>query len=973
MLVKRLLFLYLLGLCSFRVSYAQVWVQEYNSLYEQGIDQNDKENWEKGVFFFNQAYELALLKKDTLLSVRAGIRKADNMISADQLTDAKSLLTNLDQLTNNKTPSGLHSELVFLIGSAMFRLGDFDNARKAYERGLTIANPQSDSLIIAKLSLYLSNSLIYSAEYEKGHELASQGIQILKGLNNEYYLSRANLFKYIIYLYQGSLDAGEPFLLESYNYAESSNDPSLLRDSYLYLSDFYNRKNDHSLAITFSEKGLALAEELDQDLYKVRYYNRLGNIYLSLNEPDRALSYFNRVHQYYESVGSTGLAIDIQLKVAECFASKKDYELAEKLLIEALQYYKDKEQHFDRGFTVDMLARIKLSTRKYDEASKYLAENLKTSTLYDLPRIQTWTLEKLLRLPDSYFSKPEKLRVSRELFEVASTLEPELQIRAFKNYSYSFLGINSDSAFHYANEVIALIEKKRFSFSGGTLKAGIFANHATYYNDVASWHAEIEQDYSKAFELLESSKSRALLDQLAESRSDELLTLSDETELLLLQQQKRIDQLYRQRENAPDEELLRLIDKTTDAELDYEATIEQVRRDHPAWNSFVYPEILSLEEVQKLIDKNSGILEYAFLRDGLATMLITKKKVFYHKIDGDAFFKEDFTEMVNLFRDAIIRLAPKDSLELLSAELYKQLFAPFEKELADLTQLVIVPDGSISLLPLDALVHNGEFLLRRFIIKYLPSISVFKLLKNPHRATSQELLAVAGSGFESGKTYLGSSTQNNFAALPFTLIEVDSVSARFERTKVLKNELVSEAGVKNLSLGTFKYLHFATHGDINETTPTQSGLILSKKTEMESLFGEDGYLNATEISALRLNADMVVLSACNTATGKVLTGEGLLGLQRSFFVAGASSVVASLWSIYDRSTPLIMTAFYTKLLDYEDKEFGWFDRFLVWSNLYEPELVDYKALALRDAKLEMLNHPYYNHPVHWASFVITGK
>jgi CHAT domain-containing protein len=116
-----------------------------------------------------------------------------------------------------------------------------------------------------------------------------------------------------------------------------------------------------------------------------------------------------------------------------------------------------------------------------------------------------------------------------------------------------------------------------------------------------------------------------------------------------------------------------------------------------------------------------------------------------------------------------------------------------------------------------------------------------------------------------------------------------------------------------------------------------------------------------------------VLSACNTGAGKVINGEGLLGLQRSFLVAGASSVVASLWSIYDRSTPLFMSEFYDNLIKYEEDEFGWFDKFLVWGDWFEPKLVDYKTIALRDAKLEMLDHPYYSHPVHWASFTITGK
>ncbi len=973
MSVKKTVLLFVCGFCSWTFSPAQEWVSEYDSFYSNGLKNYNEDNYTEAVLSFDRAYQLALQNRDTLRILKSGIRKADNMITSDQLNEAKLFLFDLEDLTNERTPSGVYAELIFLIGSATYRIGDFNGAVIQYQRGLSIADASSDSLIVAKLSLYLANALISQAEFEWAHKLSTQAIQIFKELEDEYYLSRANLFKYIIYLYQGNLEEGEPYLLESYNFAHTTNDPSLLRDSYLYLSDLYSRRNNHSLAITFSEKGLALAEELNQGIYIERFYNRLGTLYLNLNEPTRALSYFTRAYQYYNSIENKGLAIDRLLKVAECHILIGAHQEAEKILLDALEYYKDKEQFFDRGFTINMLARIKLSTKKYSEALVYLEENLKNSYDHGLPRVKTWTLEKLLQLPDSYFSAEEKLRVSKELFIVASSLEPELQIRALKNYSYSFLGINSDSAFHYADEALKLIEKKRFSFSGGTLKAGIFADHATYYNDIASWHASIKQDYAAAFELFESSKSRVLLDQLAEARSEELLSLSDETQLLLLQHQKQVDQLYRQKENAPEEELSRLIDEITDAELQYEATLERVRREHPAWSSFVYPESLTLSEVQKLCDNTTGILEFAFLKNGLAVMLITSDEVFYHQIADQPFFKSDFTEKINRFRDAVINLASIDTLELLSEPLYKNLFAPFEDQLSNIENLVVVPDGSISLLPLDAIHHDGEYLVSRFTFKYLPSVSVFEQIQNPHRKTSQDLLAIAGSGFEQGNSIFDSRTQSSFAALPFTLIEVDTLAAKFEKNKVLKNNAVSETGVKNLALESYKYIHFATHGDINETVPNQSGLILSKKNEMEQLFGEDGFLNATEIRSLNIHADMVVLSACNTGAGKVVNGEGLLGLQRSFLIAGASSVVASLWSIYDRSTPLFMSRFYEKLIEYEDREFGWFDKLLVWGDWYKPELVDYKTLALRDAKLEMLEHPYYNHPAHWASFTITGK
>ncbi|MBO6523052.1 MAG: CHAT domain-containing protein [Balneolaceae bacterium] len=973
MSVKRLLILFILGWCSSGLVYAQDWIDEYDSFFEKGLQEGENSNWSGSASEFKQAYELALANNDTLRLLDAGIKYGRRLINMQELNKARLFLVDLQKFSSDKIPSSIRAQHEYTLGSATYRLGNFGEAAKHYERGLEVANPSSDSLLIANSSLYLSNVLLFSAEYERAHQLGSRAIELYEELKRPNDVSRANLFKYNIFLYEGDLNGGEPYLLKNYEYAQSTNNPSLLRDSYQYLSDFYNRKNEHSLAIMFSEKGLALAEELDQELYKTRYYFTLGDIYLKLGEVDRALSYYNRAHKYYESVGSTGLAIDILLKIAECYALKKDYQIAEPLLLDALEYYQDKNQFMDLGFTLDMLARIKLSTRMYDDALAYLQQNLKNSNEHGLPRTKTWTLEKLIQLPDSYFSKQEKLRLSKELFKTASSLEPELQIRAFKNYSYSFVGLNSDSAFHYAEEALALIEKKRVSFSEGTLKANIFAAHATYYNDVASWYAEIKNDYSSAFDLFESSKSRALLDQLAEARSKDLLTLSEETELLLLQQQKTVDRLYQQLPEATEEEITKLKDEITDVELEYDATIEQVRREHPAWNSFIYPETLSLNEVQELCDNTTGILEFAFLKSGLAIMLITSDEVFYHQITDQPFFKSDFTEKINRFRDAVINLAGTDSLERLSEPLYEQLFAPFEIRLAKLDYLVVVPDGSISLLPLDAIIHDGEYLVSRFTFKYLPSVSVFEQIQNPHRKTSQDLLAVAGSGFEQGNSIFDSRTQSSFAALPFTLIEVDTLAAKFQKNKVLKNNAVSETGIKNLTLESFKYIHFATHGHINETVPNQSGLILSKKNELEQLFGEDGLLNATEIRSLNIHADMVVLSACNTGAGKVVNGEGLLGLQRSFLVAGASSVVASLWSIYDRSTPLLISRFYEKLIEYEDREFGWFDKLLVWADWYKPELVDYKTLALRDAKLEMLEHPYYNHPVHWASFTITGK
>lgn len=971
--LKLFLFFIFAALCVSDSIFAQDWESEYDSVIIQAIDENSATNWLKSANFYEYAHDLALANQDTIKAINAGIRSATAQISVNELDRTLAFTKSLEHLVNLETSSGQHAEIKYLHALAYYRLSNFELAAEHFDIALNIANPLKDSLIIAKTSLYLGNILVTFAEFERSHVLASDAISIFNDLNETSYIGRANLFKYIIYLYQGNLDDGESYLFNSFNQAKKYDDKYLLNDTYLFLSDFYQRKNDPSRAITFSETGLTLATELNLELSKVRYYNRIGAIYIKLNEPDRALSFLNRAIKFYDSVGSKGLAVNTEINAAQCYILKKDYERAESLIKGAHNYYKDKGQFYDLGLAINNLARINTLTNNYTVALQYLRESLALSAEHNLPRIKVWTLEKLIQLPDAYLSKEEKNALSRELYSSIDVLEPSIQILALKLYSYSFLAINPDSAIYYANEVLDIIENKRLSFSEGTLKANIFAEHATFYNDVASWNATYKKDYSTAFELFESSKSRALLDQLSESRADELLTLSEERQLQLQTLHKNIDQLYRTQEVANEEEAQQLADEISDAELDYEAAIEQIRRNHPAWSSFIYPKTLALEEVQKLCDNTTGVIEYSFLRDGLAIMLITQEEVFYHEIKGNNSFKEDFTKHINDFRSAIINIAPKDSLAILSTPLYETLFSPFKEHLDKLTQLVIVPDGSISLLPLDAIVHNNEYLVNSFTIKYLPSISVFDQIQNPHRSTSVDFFVVAGSGFGLEPATNNAQFRSSFATLPFTLIEADTLAAKFELHTALKNSAVSETGVKDLDLGSFKYLHFATHGEINEAVPNQSGLILSQKKTVEELIDEDGILNATEISLFNLNADMVVLSACNTGSGKVINGEGLLGLQRSFLVAGASSVVASLWSIYDRSTPIFMNTFYNSLIQFEEDEYGLLDKILVWGNWFKPELIDYKTLALRDAKLEMLDHPYYNHPVHWASFVITGK
>ena len=159
-------------------------------------------------------------------------------------------------------------------------------------------------------------------------------------------------------------------------------------------------------------------------------------------------------------------------------------------------------------------------------------------------------------------------------------------------------------------------------------------------------------------------------------------------------------------------------------------------------------------------------------------------------------------------------------------------------------------------------------------------------------------------------------------------------------------EHASEETLKKHRLEDYKIIHFATHSEIDNNRPYGSYIQLSINEDQQ----ENDFLQAREIYNLKLNADLITLSACETGLGKFIKGEGIEGLNRAFFFAGTSSVMMSVWAVNDQATYQLMERFYI--------------------HLHSSKSI---MKALRDAKLEMLNSEKLNHPFYWAGFIISGK
>ena len=225
--------------------------------------------------------------------------------------------------------------------------------------------------------------------------------------------------------------------------------------------------------------------------------------------------------------------------------------------------------------------------------------------------------------------------------------------------------------------------------------------------------------------------------------------------------------------------------------------------------------------------------------------------------------------------------------------------------------------------------------------------------------TSESMAQAQAAGIESARiiehltesSVTGGSGNLRIPRLPFTRREADQIiSVAPGKLNLEALDLkANRATVTSGELKEYRYLHFATHGYLDSERPGLSALVLSMVDEQGR--AQDGFLRANDIYNLKLPAELVVLSACQTGLGREIKGEGLVGLTRGFMYAGAAIVVVSLWSVNDKAIAELMTKFYEKMLKQGERP----------------------AAALRAAQVEMWKQKQWQSPYYWATFTMQGE
>ena len=471
---------------------------------------------------------------------------------------------------------------------------------------------------------------------------------------------------------------------------------------------------------------------------------------------------------------------------------------------------------------------------------------------------------------------------------------------------------NLKKAVSYYRQAVDIIEQQRKSINTEASKIGFVGNKQSVYQRLV---AALYRDgqYSLAFEYVERSKSRALVDMLAAKR-DFTVKSGDEQAIHKLLAKSTSDEAEMMVQDlSMNKSAMRSLVIKNRGSL-----IEQ----SPELASMVSVASLAVAEIQSNIPGDEVLIEYYYAEKDMFAFILTAQGLRAVKLNSDR-----LADDVQEFRNVLTNSSRRGYRDI-SRSLYARIIQPLEGYV-DNRNLIIVPHGALHYLPFNALHSDKEYLIEKYPIRTLPSASVIKYLRTKKSSQLADILVF-------GNPDLGDSRYD----LVHAQNEAIAVAGTQPRSKVLLRAEATETAFKKYG-GNFKFIHFATHGQFNADEPLRSALLLAKDA------GSDGKLTVDNLYSSKIDADLVTLSACETGLGKIANGDDIVGLTRGFLYAGSSSIVASLWKVDDLATADLMTRFYTNMKTLDKRE------------------------ALRQAQL--LTKKKYGHPFYWASFQLTGN
>ncbi len=472
-----------------------------------------------------------------------------------------------------------------------------------------------------------------------------------------------------------------------------------------------------------------------------------------------------------------------------------------------------------------------------------------------------------------------------------------------------------EEALNFYKRAIDVIEQQRASVNTEANKIGFVGDKQAAYGNFIAVALRLGK-LDVAFEYVERSKSRALVDLLAGRES---IAIPPDAPLIARSQLAE----YRQ---AVQESVAQAPVDAGQGEAGGKRNLviaqTQLVTAVPSIASLITVNSTPVHELQAGLEEGEVFVQYFGQAESLYAFVLGKKDIRLAKLSA-AGMEQD----IRGFRENLQNMGA-DAIAI-SQRLYQRLIAPLALR-ADERKLVMIPHGMLHYVPFAALHDGSDFLLASRTLRYLPSATVTRYIRPPSAGP-------VGPVFLLGNPDLGDSRLD----LPNAETEVRNIRGKLSDAEILIRKQATETAFKKFS-SSYRYLHIASHGEFSSSGALESRLLLAKDAD------NDGSLTVAEIYGLKLKADLITLSACETGLGEVMNGNDVIGLTRGFLYAGASNIVASLWQVDDNATSQLMLRFYEAL----------------FRGLKKSE-------ALRDAQNEVRKD--FQHPFFWAAFFLTGN
>ncbi len=837
--------------------------------------------------------------------------------------------------------------------------GFLDKARTKYKAAVDIAEKINNQELKAYAYSELGVSFSYTNELIEAKENYLKSYVLYKQMGNRLRLAllSENIGKIYMSIY--NYESAISYYREGIEYSGDNKRSLVLNIT--GLADAYSNLSNYSESLKYYNEAKKLSREIKSIDLSIKINSGLGALYFNLDHPDNSLVYYLQAESECSKINNPFLTADIYDKLGTVYSALDSLNIAEQYFSEAEKIAGENQAAYTALLAAVNRAEVLVKKEEYTKALVLLNSVTKRSSSGNFSYIQA----RAENLRGSILEKSNDFEgalsaYNRTLEIVKNLNEKTLEVEAYFNLAKLNDSRNlNDAAENYYRLACALIEDvSRPLFSQEDVQISYFSGNRNVYDSFAEHYLRLK-NYRAAFELINKSQSRSMLQNLNNLKLQTLL--EDSTVLSKLYDYDWIihSGIYNREKTEKVKGMM--------AELKH--SLVSSRPELRPYLNMEYES--SINEIQNSLYGNENLISYYSTENSLYAFLINKKSFTPFKFDisskqlikmiGDI---SPYFESIKEKSDAYFN----QDLFSFNAEasniLYKKIVEPVIKDIPHEQKIIISPCVELISIPLEFLVtsysgdespysyNNKKFLLSDYDISYSPSASAFLQQQKNSLKNNGKTLLVGDPSINAGSKEFAErrglldeppGIPRNLALLPlkYSGEEVSSIGEIINASTILLNKNATETNFKE-NAEMSRVIHLSTHSFLYKKQPL---IFFSNTYDAEN----DGFLEAGEIVRLKLNSDLVVLSSCNSGLGSIDKSEGILGLTKAFFEAGSKSVVVSLWDVNDRYTSKLMTLFYEKL-----------------SMGYD------KSRALRLAKSEFIKK-YSPNPYYWSAFVLSGN